>query len=193
MGRTKGSKNRPKEIDPFKPHPPPDGIKGNPEFNLNNAEPVEVDWTHPIDTSKVQAQATVTDEDRALDRELERLANENPPPAIDPEPPNIEAKPEKKIDYHLEDEIDDYKPASTINEIMSQVVEATSLGCDSITATLRLAKYYVKDGSLERVGYFMFKNMKVYVEGFREMAMKKDKRTLFDMEREASDKNKARA
>lgn len=190
MSRTKGSKNKPKIAQVAQP---PSTAPGNPDFNLNDAEPVDPDWQHPIDkkpihppTNEIRAQSAITDEDRALDRELEQMSNENPPLAIDPEPAGVTAKAEKIIDDHLQDHVENYKPASTINEIMSQVSEAKVSGCDSITATLQLSKYYVKDGSLDRVGYFMFHDIKVYVDGHREKAMKRDKLTLFELERQSA-------
>lgn len=140
--------------------------KGNAAFNLNDAEPVG-DW---------QAPAAITDEDRELDRELERMAKTEEPVVSDLGP-----QPMRKINepYTLLREVfDEYQPAKTINELDDQIFEAKVNGCDSVEATSKLVRYFIKDGSAEKVGYFWYKDVRVYVEGFFEKSSAKDKETM---------------
>ena len=163
MGRPKGAKNKPK----------PDELeeKGNPDFNINGVTPTEV-LTQPV--------TDYTAEDRALDYELERMAKEEPLPDIEPAHP--EPKPEK-LDYRLlSDFVENYKPASTINELMFQVDQAKQIGCDSIEGTPALIRHYCRKVYPSDVGYFIFHDIKVYIPGYFEESVKRDKRTIYDLD-----------
>jgi len=143
--------------------------KGNPAFNLADAEPVQIDWQEP-------AVNVITPEDIALDRELERLAMEQPLPDVEPAPPEMK----KAVDSPelLSSFVDDYRPATTIRELEDQVHLAKVNGADSVECSMALGRYYVKDGSLETVGYFMFRDIKVYIEGYYERAQARDTRRM---------------
>lgn len=150
MTRPKGSKNKPKE-------PVVEMPSGNPTFNLNDTD---------------VAMSAVTAEDLAFERELERMALEQPP---------IEAGPaitfKKEIEHRelLSEHVEDYSPASTVNELENQVHMAKELGCDSIEGTPALIKTYCRSHYPDDVGYFIFKNVKVYIAGFFEQSKSKAK------------------
>lgn len=139
--------------------------KGDPRFNLNAVEP-----------SKTIATAAYTDEDAALDRELDRLARETEPVmAIDPDVPGVK---KTKESYALLSDVVEVKPASTVNELMDQVYRAKEHECDSIYATESMIKHYNRRGLPTEVGYFMFHDIKVYMEGHFEQSSMRDKQTI---------------
>ncbi len=158
MSRPKGSKNKTK-LD-----------KGNPKFNLNDAEPV-VDWQ--------DAAAAITEEDRALDRELEMMARTEAPSISD----TVEPEPLKKNKEHyilLSEVIDDYKPATTLMELDEQVQTAKLNECDSVEASETIVKYFTKAGYQEtkKVGYFWYKDIRVYIAGIFEQSKVRDAETI---------------
>ena len=163
MGRPKGSKNKAKVVAA------PVMGAGNPDFNLKDAKPVEEPW---FDTP---AAAAVTDEDMAFDRELERLARNT-----EPEVSDIDDQPvvRKTIDPYtmLSDFIENYQPAKTPQELEDQIMLAKHHECDSVEATPQLIKYYTK--KVPEVGYFLFRDIKVYIPGFFEQSSKRDKETV---------------
>ena len=166
MGRPKGSKNKIAPIDPM-------NEKGNPDFNLSEIEPSDT----------IRAPGAVTHEDMELDRQLERMSREQEPPLpIDPEPYGAVARPEKHTFQLISEFVEDYKPASTINELMFQVDQAKGLGCDSIEATPALIKHYCRKHYPSDVGYFMFHDIRVYIPGAFEESVKRDKRTVHEFE-----------
>jgi hypothetical protein len=149
--------------------------KGNAKFNLKDADPVDPSWKDSVNA--------ITAEDMALDRELDRLAQEQgPPPDIDPVPAGVGLKKESEVRVLLSEFVDDYAPAKTRSELDDQVWLAKSKGCDSIECTLDVGRSIIRDGSLESVGYFMFKDVKVYIDGAFEKARARDKRTTWDLE-----------
>ncbi len=167
MSRPKGSKNkvpRTAEIEE----------KGNAEFNIANAIPSE--------TIGVIAESTYTDEDRALDLELERLAAETPVADISDRDLQPAVKKEIMHNELLCDHVEGYRPASTVNEIMDQVHQAKMHDCDSIYATPQLVKYYVRSGfeQTKKAGFFMFHDIKVYLEGSYEDAQIRLNKTVLD-------------
>lgn len=155
MSRTKGSKNKAKKIE-----------GGNPDFNLNEVEPTDILSTAP---------SSPTMEDYELERTLADLGRQHAAPDIsDPDPAGSVVKKEVERREMLGNQVTDYKPASTFEELRDQVHFAKSEGCDSIEATKTLAKKVCKDPLLEQVGYFMYHDIKVYIEGAFEQAKKRD-------------------
>lgn len=170
MSRTKGAKNRIKPHEPVL-EPMIEPTAGNPEFNLTGVVPTDA-----------MAANIITDEDRALDRELDRLANDVPPMPADFDPgPAINIKAEK-FDGVLLSEHADVSPATTVNELLDQVHLAKENGCDSIEATPALVRHYCRKAYPSDVGYFIFHDIKVYIEGFFAEANKRDRRTTFDLD-----------
>lgn len=86
-------------------------------------------------------------------------------------------KVEKDHKEMLRDYMDEeYRPASTINELEDQCFQAKQLDCDSIEATEKLIRYWCKGVMYpERTGYFIYKDIKVYIEGWAEESKKRDK------------------
>ncbi len=139
--------------------------KGNPSFNINTVVPSQ--------TIGVQAAVPVyTEEDMALDRELERMARETEPAL--PIDADVSVKVVKDKDRaELLSDVIDVGPASTVNEMMDQVHQAKAHGCDSIYATDAMIRHYLRSSVPTEVGYFMFHNIKVYIAGYFEQANKK--------------------
>ncbi len=125
--------------------------------------------------------AVHTDEDAALDRELERMAAEAPPmPTISDRDQSPDVVKEKNTSIMLCDHLD-VKPASTINELMDQCHQAKAYGCDSIYGTEAIIKHYCRNHYPTDVGYFIFHNIKVYIPGFFEQAVKRDNLTTLKL------------
>jgi hypothetical protein len=100
----------------------------------------------------------------ALDRELERLAKEAPPSFEDAGENKIVVIKEKRQNP-LSDFIDDYKPASSLIELDSQVFDAKSRGAESVDATPEMIRHLVGPGYAEP--FIDYKGMRVYVTGMR--------------------------
>lgn len=164
MGRPKGSKNKPKEITPVTE-------PGNSMFNLKDAKPVTTDWQH------APAMSAVTDEDLALERELEKLAQNTEPEISDPDTaPQMVKGPEPYT--MLSEFVDDYKPAKTLHELDDQVFQAKQCGADSIEATKEIVWYFTKKKDPNNTGYFMFKDIRVYIAGIFQQSKKRDLETV---------------
>lgn len=161
MARTKGSKNKPKvEITGG----------GNPDFNISNVTPSDALGVAP---------GAITAEDMEFDRELERLGQSTElPPEIEPDPIGSVVKEERPQLELLRDALEVYAPASNDQELREQIHTAKVHGCDSIEATLQLAKRFCKDASLESVGYFVMHDIKVYIDGHFERATTRDRVTV---------------
>jgi hypothetical protein len=166
MGRPKGSKNKAKETTPTTE-------PGNPMFNLKDARPVTTDWQSapPI------AAAAITDEDLALERELEKL-NLNTEPQIS-DPDTMPALKKLSEPYTmLSEAVESYKPAKTLQELDDQVMQAKHYECDSIEATVNVVNYFTKGRDPNNTGYFMYKDIRVYIAGFFEHSKKRDLETV---------------
>lgn len=161
MGRPKGSKN--------KGAAPTD--KGDPRFNINEVTPSSTIGKGDL------AAAAITDEDLALDRELEMMSRNTEPDVSDVDP-GVSIKKEVQDYTHLAEVIDDYKPAMTLQELEDQVTLAKHHECDSIYASPKVIRYYTKKDYPDKVGYFIFKDIKVYIEGFFEQSKKRDSQTM---------------
>lgn len=158
MARPKGAKNKIK-IE-----------QGNPDFNLSGVEPTDVLAVAP---------SAPMPEDYELERTLAELGRQHSIPDIsDPDPAGAVVKREIERREMLGDSVSDYKPAATFEELRNQVHFAKSEGCDSIEATRALAKQVCRDKLLEQVGYFMYHDIKVYLEGAFEQAKKRDNQTI---------------
>lgn len=123
MTRPKGSKNKVKVPDHAL-------AKGNTEFKAEE-----------LSTHEMVAPGAITPEDMDLERHLERLDRENPIPDIDPDlsrPLTVDKAPQD----HLREHVENYRPASTINELEEQIHVAKSLHCNSIDATPQLIKRF---------------------------------------------------
>lgn len=158
MSRPKGSKNKIVE-------------GGNPAFNIKDAKPVDPSW-------KTAAPAAITAEDLALEARLQSMEVVPLPIADDPEPIGMTVKKIADNPNMLSEVMEDYRPASTEDELRNQVHMAKQEGCDSIEATVPLAKRFCRDPQLEKVGYFIYHNIKVYLEGFTSQSIARDNQTI---------------
>lgn len=131
--------------------------KGNPEFKI--------------------AAGAITDEDLALDRELEAMSRNTEPDVSDKD---VIPEMRKSIEPYtlLSSIVENYKPASTIHELDQQVFDAKSAEVDSVEATPAIVKYFCKKSYPDKVGYFMYKDIKVYIDGFFEQSVSRDKETV---------------
>lgn len=123
---------------------------------------------------KHQVTAVYTDEDAALDRELDAMNA----PESEPDQP-IEAGPvtgvvKEKFNGTLLTEYLDVEPANTVNELIDQIHQAKEHNCDSIYATESLIRHYCRKDYPSEVGYFVHSGVKVYIPGFFEQANKRD-------------------
>ncbi len=174
MSRTKGSKNKPKSdadlTKEFIKEHTPAPVAGNPKFNLNEVEPSET-------IGSVVAAGAVLPEDLELDSMLDSLGV---PEAHfdDAEPKGAVAVKEKFRAELLSEAVDGIKIATTRQEITDQAYLAKAEGCDSIEATLPAIRSITRDPSIETVGYFMYHDIKVYLEGHVARARARDKQTM---------------
>lgn len=109
------------------------------------------------------AMSAVTAEDLAFERELQRMHLESPITKAETEKPII-----KEVVHHdfLGDAMENYRPAATLNELEQQAWAAKSIQADSIEATEQVIRYFTKDAYPDKVGYFIYKNIKVFIPGF---------------------------
>lgn len=157
MARPKGSKNKAKEM------------AGNPDFNLNQVE--------PSNTMSDIAPGALMPEDLEFDRHLEAI--EAMPFIDDPEPAGSVVKIVKDQPELLRHAIgEEYKPATRPEELREQIHMAKVNGCDSIEASKDLCSYMCRDKSYETVGYFIYHDIKVYLDGQFEKAQARDKRRI---------------
>ena len=163
MARTKGSKNKPKGIGPVSLNN--NGL-GNPQFNIADVEPSQT-------LGSVVAPGAVLPEDLELERTLQSMTTALP--EIDDVDPLIGAvRKVADVKEMLSDVVDDYKPASTMEELRNQAHLAVVEGCDSIEITRELAKKVCRDPQLEAVGYFHYHNVKAYLVGKQQEVKKRD-------------------
>lgn len=140
--------------------------KGNPAFKMPSPEEFEKSF------------ATMTDEDIELDRRLDEIAKSQP--VID-QGPAIELKPEKINVNHLREYVEDYKPASTHNEMLEQIHLAKSNDCDSIDATATLVRQTFRkdfDHIEKKVGYGIYADIRIYIDGHFEKTKGQDKLSI---------------
>ena len=166
MSRKKGSKIvNGKVVDPVEE-------KGNPAFNLNEVTPSQT-IGHDI------APGAIMPEDLEFERSLQAM-HEPMERISDPEPIGMTTLTKDKAHRGemLSDVIEDYHPATTDEELRTQVELAKVEGCDSIEATLAICKRYCKDPKLEAVGYFSYYNVKVYIAGKFQDVKKRDGMTI---------------
>jgi hypothetical protein len=155
-GRLKGSKNKPKAQ---KLSHDPNILKGNDDFKLTEEIKAKV---------AAHSFAAVTDEDLALDREIEALAAEQPQVNVSDVAPALEVKRTKDVVNHLKEIVDGYKEASTMAELTEQVHVAKAEGCDSIEASPTLVRQIFRkdyDYIEKNVGYGIYHDIRIYIAG----------------------------
>lgn len=141
--------------------------KGNPDFNIANVEPST-------------ALSAVTPEDLAFEMELQRAhQDEQPMPQIDDHDPVVQLKQDRLHTEMLKEQMI-VEPATSIRELDDQVHAAKELGCDSVEATKALVKSFCRKDFdvVEKVGFFLYHDIKVFIQGRHEEAVKSMNQTI---------------
>ncbi len=105
--------------------------------------------------------------------------NEEPQMPIDDEDPGIEVKPLKARHDLLSMEVE-VKPAASLAQLDEQVFHAKQIGCDSVEATKALVKAMNRVGyeAVEKMGFFLYHDIKVFISGSYEDSKKKSSLTM---------------
>ena len=165
--------------------------KGDSRFNLNDAEALTeadmIEKENPLDFVKIDnlilkqpklevAQSAITAEDLAFEASLQRMHVES---VIDTKDVVKLTKEVPDTDF-LGDMVENYKPASTLNELDQQAFAAAKHGATAIEATEHVIRYYVKDDfeGVSNVGYFMFNNIRVFIPGKFSSFVQTDKQNI---------------
>jgi hypothetical protein len=154
---------------------------GNPDFKLTpEMETAAMDnffaETEQQSAPPARQIETYGAEDMELDRKLEQMAKRAPV-----EESNIQVVvPEKKTRDVLRNYTENYKPASSIMELDDQCFQAQSHDIDSTEATEAVVKHFCKSSfsEVKKVGYFIYKNIRVYIDGHFEQNKDADKLTM---------------
>lgn len=117
-----------------------------------------------LESKPAQAAAAIVPEDLELERSLQTMTAALPE-LDDVEPIGSVVKIERPRLEMLSEVASDYRPANSRQEILDQVHLAKVEGCDSIEATLPAIRQICRDSSLESVGYFLYHDVKVFIEG----------------------------
>lgn len=118
-----------------------------------------------------------TAEDHEIDQMLERAARQNP---VSDHGPDMSVVHEKKTRDVLRNYVENYKPASTPQELDDQVFQAGQHEIDSVEATEKLVTHFCRSSiaDVKKAGYFIFKNVRVYIDGFFEQNKNADSLTM---------------
>lgn len=135
------------------------------------------DFEESFGSGNEVALGAVTDDDLALDRELQSLQTKS----FDDDGPAIEVKKESIKRDTLRNYVPGYKPASSIIELQEQIRAALDNDIDSIEATPALVRHLFRkdfDYIQKSVGYAIYQNIRVYIDGFFEKNKDADKMTI---------------
>lgn len=126
--------------------------------------------------------ATFTEEDAALDRELDMIASQKPQVSDSGGSAEMGVKPIKENIEHLSFHTDgDYRPASTMADLTEQVHVAKSVGADAIDATEGLFKQIFRH-DFEKIkeipGFGIYHDVRVYMIGCFEKNKHLEKQTM---------------
>ena len=120
----------------------------------------------------------ITQEDMEIEQMLERVAKQQPVTDHGPDAPVVREVAKRDT---LRNHVENYKPASSIMELEDQIHLAQTHDIDSIEATPALVRHlwkrdfdYIKAGP----GYGIYRNIRVYIEGFFEQNKDADKLTM---------------
>lgn len=132
--------------------------------------------SQPVDTSRVMP--VITDEDYALDREIEALAKENEANDViaKDESDVVVLKPKVEHPDLLSEFVENYKPADSHASLEEQIFKARSVGADSIEAEDVVFKNLL--GRVPDEAYIVYKNIKLYRVGQVEAGVALDSQTM---------------
>lgn len=146
--------------------------KGNPAFRLTpDAEKQALD-----DFEKNFA--TITDEDIQLEETLQAQVKQAP---LSDNAPALEVRKTKDNVNHLKDISDTYTPANSHADLLEQVHLAKENGCDSIDGTPSLVRATFRrdyEHIEKHVGYGIFHDVRVYIDGYFDKNKDADKMTM---------------
>lgn len=167
------------------------------DLNINDAEPMgmsipEAHALPPQNVEKVdfaaiearrfakpeRAPAAITNEDMEFEASLQRMH-------ISQEIPNQEdgvplVLTTENLDTHfLGDVVDDYAPAKSIIELEDHVFRAKTMGLDSVEATDEVIRYFTRKDYPEKTGYFMYKDIRVFITGRASTYKNSDKTNMY--------------
>lgn len=136
-------------------------LAGNKDFSL--ADPVV---KQNIQETVIDF-APITQEDIALDQELEQLAAKRPQVSDSGPAPDVQ-KARETLDHLAEHMDGEYMPASTMAELQEQVHQAKQFGADSIDGTEALIKQIFRndfDKIKDSIGFGIYHDIRVYIHG----------------------------
>lgn len=127
--------------------------------------------------------AAYAPEDMELDRALEEMARENRASTPSDNVSVAEVKKVKENLMHLKDHTEDYRPAATMADLTEQVhvANTSGLGLDSIDATATLVRQIFRkdyDYIEKNVGYGIYHNIRVYIDGHFDKHKSADSQTM---------------
>lgn len=157
-------------------------------FNLNDAEPIPesaYSIEEPkLDFSKIDeqrfakkeqvAQSAITPEMLKFEQDLQRLHVEQVIPKVE----EIKLEKEENTSIFLGDYVEDYKPAKTIVELDNQAFTAQQMGATAIEASEEIVKHYTKPNYPPERGYFIYKNVKVFIPGRLDGYIDRDRQNI---------------
>lgn len=187
----KKGRGRPKKNPPEIPNMAME--KGNSAFNLNDAEETgltEADLVPPVEMNEVDfteidkkvltpAASAITPEDLAFEAELQSM--DSAPLEFTEADMSMPITKEPVQTEFLGDYVDNYKPADSQMELDRQVYTAQSMGLTAIEATDDVIRFYTKASfDVDRkLGYFIYKNIRVFFVGEFRKFVSRDKRNMF--------------
>lgn len=137
---------------------------------------------------KVEPKEIITDEDKALDVELDKMLAEaeplQPMPKLDGydgDAGEVITKEMPKGD-HLNGHVEDYKPASNYYELEQQVAFAKECGCNTIEVTDEFFKKHFRQhyqAAKDGAGYIQYKDIMTHIEGMVDHARHVNSRTMY--------------
>lgn len=156
--------------------------KGNPDFTLTSRMEAEAldSFEALADQAALEnvAPSAITNEDLEIEQMLERVAKTQPMVDIGPDMGVIH---EKKTRDVLRNHVDAYKPAASIMDLEEQCQMAKMNEIDSIEGTEQIIKHFTKaqyEYIKKNVGYFIYKDIRVYIAGYFEQNKNADSLTM---------------
>jgi glutaredoxin len=139
--------------------------KGNPMFKMPSDQELE----------KIASEISlgVTDEDLALDRELEEMAKQNQAPKGVEDVPVVELKKDRPVANLMEGD-----PVTSHSELLERIHLAKVEGYDSIEASADLIKQLFRrdfDYIKTETGYGIYNDIRVYIAGYFDKNKNADK------------------
>lgn len=128
-----------------------------------------------------RAMSAVTPEDLAFEAELQRMhVEQQMPDQVDGVPTKLTQEEARK--ELLSDVVEGTMPASSLADLEQQVFLAKGHGCNAIEADEKVIRYFTR-GSFDQTvanGFFMYKDIKVFVPGKFRGHVRTDKLSIHD-------------